>query len=267
MSALQGRFHEIIGAIDPKSATYRDCVAAIKFDLGDMDGFNAMADVGSKQFCRLPAPLCLFQVVMEGNLYVVLAKEASDDEIHFTKFGKTVASDWEVYEFDLLVRVGRAVDGLAAIKLSRPSTGEDISLDAVNRWFATSKSVWTDPGESGLHPGESWTAMLCLGVAYCIEVFSCTNVIQVEHKPPKIINEARKRKNKVPFFSFRTIHVTGEREEGERKTKGGHASPRLHFRRGHIRKLANGSKVWVRHCLVGDKSKGFAAHDYSVRMH
>ena len=48
--------------------------------------------------------------------------------------------------------------------------------------------------------------------------------------------------------------------------KGGtHASPRLHDRRGHSRRLPDGRIVWVRPCKVGDASRGVVFHDYQVK--
>lgn len=41
-----------------------------------------------------------------------------------------------------------------------------------------------------------------------------------------------------------------------------HASPRLHWRRGHIRHLGDEKKTWVRPCLVGDGEHGTIIHDY-----
>jgi hypothetical protein len=43
---------------------------------------------------------------------------------------------------------------------------------------------------------------------------------------------------------------------------GTHASPRLHWRRGHIRRLGNRT-TWIRATLVGDAGRGIVVHDYS----
>jgi hypothetical protein len=47
---------------------------------------------------------------------------------------------------------------------------------------------------------------------------------------------------------------------------GTHASPRLHWRRGHIRHLASGKKTWVRASLVGAAEGGVIVHDYRVAL-
>lgn len=47
---------------------------------------------------------------------------------------------------------------------------------------------------------------------------------------------------------------------------GSHASPRWHLRRGHWRQLADGRRVFVRECAVGDASRGGVVKDYHVRV-
>jgi hypothetical protein len=55
---------------------------------------------------------------------------------------------------------------------------------------------------------------------------------------------------------------------GNRETRlGTHASPRLHWRRGHIRRLTE-KTTWVRPTLVGVDSGGVVLHDYrTARSH
>lgn len=47
---------------------------------------------------------------------------------------------------------------------------------------------------------------------------------------------------------------------------GTHASPRWHIRRGHWRTLANGRRVFVRECEVGDQSRGAVVKDYRMEL-
>lgn len=64
-------------------------------------------------------------------------------------------------------------------------------------------------------------------------------------------------------YAWRTIEVA---PTPPRKPSAGgtHASPRLHERRGHWRRLHSGDSVWVRPCLVGDPDRGVVEHDYRV---
>lgn len=45
---------------------------------------------------------------------------------------------------------------------------------------------------------------------------------------------------------------------------GTHASPRLHWRRGHLRTLLDGRMVSVKPCIVGDVNRGVVTHDYVI---
>jgi hypothetical protein len=48
------------------------------------------------------------------------------------------------------------------------------------------------------------------------------------------------------------------------KASGGtHASPRVHLRRGHIRRLP-GKNIWVNATIVGNSDLGVVIKDYSV---
>jgi hypothetical protein len=47
---------------------------------------------------------------------------------------------------------------------------------------------------------------------------------------------------------------------------GSHASPRWHLRRGHWCQLADGRRVFVRECEVGDPSRGGVVKDYHVQL-
>jgi hypothetical protein len=70
-------------------------------------------------------------------------------------------------------------------------------------------------------------------------------------------------KGKSPLFSWHTVKIEPPKPKQEHRG-GTHATPRLHDRRGHLRRLANGNTCWVRACKVGDASKGVVFKDYEV---
>jgi hypothetical protein len=81
---------------------------------------------------------------------------------------------------------------------------------------------------------------------------------------PSLINRKRAAKGKGPvLFDWHTVTVEPPKPKAEPKG-GTHASPRLHDRRGHWRRCPSGRVVWVRHCKVGDASKGVVFKDYKV---
>lgn len=85
--------------------------------------------------------------------------------------------------------------------------------------------------------------------------------------PSVVQNFTNRRKiaqGKVPAYDWRTVVI--EPSAPRKDHQGGtHASPRLHDRRGHLRRLRSGKNVWVRSCKVGDATKGTVFHDYLVK--
>lgn len=83
-------------------------------------------------------------------------------------------------------------------------------------------------------------------------------------KRNSILNQQRARKGKPPLqYDWHTVTIQPPQIKSEPKG-GTHASPRLHDRRGHFRKLKSGARVWVNPCKVGDASKGTVFKDYKV---
>lgn len=77
-------------------------------------------------------------------------------------------------------------------------------------------------------------------------------------------NRRKAEEGKPPSYSWRTV-VVPSMLRARAMNGGTHASPRLHERRGHWRTIADGRKVWVRDCLVGDPDLGVVEKDYLLR--
>lgn len=76
-------------------------------------------------------------------------------------------------------------------------------------------------------------------------------------------NRRKIAQGKLPSYDWTTVVVTAMPPKGE--SKGGtHASPRLHDRRGHLRRLRSGKNVWVKPHKVGDAKLGTIFHDYQI---
>ena len=82
-------------------------------------------------------------------------------------------------------------------------------------------------------------------------------------EPPEKLNKARARRGKAPMLSVRYVDVPAI-ESTARGTGGTHASPRLHWRRGHMRRLAD-RLVPVSPCLVGSAEAGTVQQIYRAR--
>lgn len=100
------------------------------------------------------------------------------------------------------------------------------------------------------------------------EALSCSNVHhQVIEKIDPAINQRRIRDGKVPLYETRTLWIDVPNFEGlSTEWQGGtHRSPRQHLRRGHIRNLQSGKKVWVNATVVGARDNGFINKTYGIK--
>jgi hypothetical protein len=100
------------------------------------------------------------------------------------------------------------------------------------------------------------------------EALSCSNVHhQVMERINPTVNQRRIKDGKVPMYETRTLWIdTPGNSKGYGEWQGGtHRSPRQHLRRGHIRTLQSGKKVWVNAAVVGAKESGFIRKDYAIK--
>ena len=86
------------------------------------------------------------------------------------------------------------------------------------------------------------------------------------HKPtakPTFTNQRKIKEGKMPTYDWTTVVVEASKPKNEHQG-GTHASPRLHDRRGHLRRLKTGKTCWVKAHKVGDVTKGIVFHDYVI---
>jgi hypothetical protein len=96
-------------------------------------------------------------------------------------------------------------------------------------------------------------------------VINCANVGTATVEPSSALNKKRLASGKQPFFIYKVLQLTGEGRTAAASTGSStHASPRMHLRRGHLRRLPT-QTVWVRHAMVNASSpRGVVSKDYSV---
>jgi hypothetical protein len=83
---------------------------------------------------------------------------------------------------------------------------------------------------------------------------------------PQRLNARRAKSAKPPLFEHRIVRIAGTPKDGsELSDEQVRASPRLHWRRGHLRSMVSGIRVLVRPCLVGNPQAGFVSHDYLLK--
>lgn len=99
-----------------------------------------------------------------------------------------------------------------------------------------------------------------------IEVLSCNNVSTETIAAPRALNKKRIAKGKPPLYEYKilTLDPGAERHVEQNSSKGTHASPRVHLRRGHIRRLPN-KNIWVNATVVGNRKQGMVVKDYAVK--
>jgi hypothetical protein len=105
-----------------------------------------------------------------------------------------------------------------------------------------------------------------LGALLCfLNVLQCTNV-HIERSDPKKPNA--KVKAALPFDSYHvlTIDSASGSRGGDSSDSASHRSPREHLRRGHIRRLSDGRRIWVNAAIVGaGKIAGVISKDYAIK--
>ena len=119
---------------------------------------------------------------------------------------------------------------------------------------------------SGLSPQYAQnmdTAGEATAIRQMCAVLNCSNIETKTVTPSPKLNRKRAKKGKQPFFEYKILEVV---PQGAKKPHlgGTHASPRIHLRRGHIRRLPE-KQVWVQPCVVGEKKNGVIMKDYKIR--
>lgn len=76
-------------------------------------------------------------------------------------------------------------------------------------------------------------------------------------------NKRKIAQGKLPTYDWTTVVVVATPPKSDPQG-GTHASPRLHDRRGHLRRLRSGKNVWVKPHKVGDSTLGTIFHDYQI---
>lgn len=217
-----------------------DIVSAVKFDFGEIDDFMGEASM-LDTMPSLPFPLIYCELIDTDTtvtLGLLLKQEGSYVRaVIFGNRGAGTAIAPIPGEFLCCQGVGK-IDYILA-----ESHGESLSDD----------EIFIDDG-----------AAIDLFFGY-VAIMNCSNITYTDHEASKLTNKRREQKRKPPIFTYKTLHIFGgERDCKKTGDKGSHGSPRVHLRRGHIRRFSSGKTTWVQACVVGDKNKGVVHKDYMV---
>lgn len=103
-----------------------------------------------------------------------------------------------------------------------------------------------------------------MAVLELIEAMSCSNVTHEAIPTPKQ-NKSSIKRGSLPFDEYRVLVVKNARNKDCQTQGGTHGSPREHLRRGHIRILQTGKRIWINSCVVNAGIGGRIDKSYDMR--
>lgn len=212
---------------------------AVCFDMGDIEGIVGLHD--KTELITLPYPVCWFEGTLgqpkriRGFLCTQIIEDGIKKIISF-HLQKRFDEKWMIVCFS------------------------EFFYKSEQKYFLGGKGFRED--EFGTKSWE-YERVAHWWLRVFLSVLNCSNIERVEHKPPRAM---RRHPGKgFPPFSWYTLHVSlpNNRIENAMKGSGTHASPRVHLRRGHIRRYRSGKSIWVDWMVVGKKELGMICKDYA----
>lgn len=221
----------------------------IQFDFGDYPQMKEAALHEHVGKLHLPFPLCYFEIPHVGGL---LAREIAreDEYILIHPFLQKADGQHGTWPPEVLLAIDKNKCGVVSLS-EDPAIQKDMATSAHNEKHRAIIS--------GL------PSLVILGLA----VLNCTNVVMVDNPEPVALNKKRLKHGKLPLFSYKTLHLkkqeTEVRSSAEQNSLN-RCGPRLHLRRGHVRRLDEARSVWVQSCMVGNSTRGIVMKDYRVTI-
>ena len=221
----------------------QDLIDSVKFDLGGYKDLPRDLDITfpDKSAFRLPYPKTLFQIKIGDVYHYLLCREAQyegEDGIGLYPYDE-YPKEKQFVDYGIYIFIGPEEHKLFSYV---DYTKYDPDMEALDI-ESTSDSVSI--------------------VVTVLKILECSNVSESNNIPPAKLNKKRNKKGKLLLFEYKTLVITGGGNSSGSHQGGTHASPRLHMRRGHIRRLRT-TTVWVRSCMVGDPTKGRILKDYKL---
>lgn len=243
--------------VSPYAAIYAKLKGAIKFRLPD-NGVTLGLDPDSRaeslrEFNRLPYPCIALEFTMTGSLG---SGDASCPE-RVLLCWETGDAKWPI-SVQCFVRSGGKWTPYPALAELSPDSADlritpNVPPEAIGYGIDEFRDGVIKDINHDLIPLSEFLAAV-----------SCSNVEYQDCAPPEALNKKRRMRGRVPFFTYKTLVLKTASVVGMAGAGGTHAGPRVHLRRGHIRRLPD-KRVWVNACVVGDKSKGMVVKDYAIQ--
>ena len=227
-------------------------LSALKMMLDNSIKFKFCTDyfpsITNIEYIKLPYPVCYFEVEQKPlELKAVILNQHSESEIRGRVFD-TVG--------------GRLMPVYYGFRYKKNESGPGLSATVT-----IPKGLNFDAGDDAPIM-EHNTLAIASSVAVALMLLNCENVKIKEHATPKMLNKKRKKKNKPPLSSYKTLVVYKPGDiGGEYQTIGETSSRRAHLRRGHIRRYKSGLQIFVNSCVVGDLGLGVVNKEYKIKSH
>lgn len=231
--------HEMdtVHAVEIKKSFLELSAEAVCFDMGNIEDGDWPAANLIPVLCRLPYPVCWFELTLRTWNMGILIWDVNDGE--------------------------RSQCGMLFSRVNHRWCFESFFRDCVLDCEDHSKTMLISCGGDKMVGRQTEYSILALRAF--LTALNCNKGTQkIEHKPSEKLQKARKARGRLPLFSYWTLHLgLGESVTSSGVLGGTHASPRLHLRRGHARQYAPGKYCWVTACVVGSPH-GFIDKDYAA---
>jgi hypothetical protein len=142
-----------------------------------------------------------------------------------------------------------------------------LSIDRVDGFIRDDDKVFLNAkprGDMGVFTEERhWRAMCQRAVAVMLmflNALACSNVTS-ERLP---LRKPSKTLGALPFDEYHVLTIAAPQGTHKGGVQGSHRSPREHLRRGHIRRLQSGSKIWVNAAVINAGVGGKIRKQYAL---
>lgn len=101
-----------------------------------------------------------------------------------------------------------------------------------------------------------------------LSLLACKNILHERVSAPPLRKQMRAMaEGRAPLYDFHVLKIRSDSKEPRGEHLGGtHATPRLHWVRGHIRHYATGNQTYVRPHTRGDPALGAVDKTYEVML-
>jgi hypothetical protein len=105
-----------------------------------------------------------------------------------------------------------------------------------------------------------------------MKLLSCTNIATVDNHPPVKLNKSRKKKGKLPIYSYKTLVIVPVGKKQQNQEAQGLWNNRIHLCRGHFKDYTKEAplfgkitgRFWWQPSVRGRNKNGIVIKDYKT---